>query len=414
MVYWGGMRDTELYQHLLGLQSPWVVDRVDLNLQEQQVDVWAVHPDRHKWECPKCQISLPLYDHAPERIWRHLDSCQFLTFLHARPPRVKCPEHGVIQVRLPWAEPNSRYTCLFERMVIDVLRETSVSGAANLLRLSWEETWRIMKEAVDRGLLRKEKVELKQIGIDEKAIAKGHKYMTLVCNINTGAIEFVGFDRKSETLDEFFMSLTPEQRVNIEAIALDMWEPFIKSIEAHVPDAAAKMVFDRFHVMQHVGKAVDTVRKQEHRQLQAEGDDTLKGSKYLWLYSYENLPENRVERFEQLRTINLKTSRAWAIKEHLRHLWDCTDPDDANQYFKKWYWWATHSRLAPVIAAAKTVKRHAENILTFVTHRITNALSESINAKIQFIKQMACGYRNRENFRTAIFFHCGGLDLYPR
>jgi len=407
------MRDTELYRHLLGLESPWTIERVELDVGAKRVDAWAVHPDRQRWACPECEELLPLYDHAPERVWRHLDSCQFLTFLHARPPRVNCRKHGVVQVRLPWAEPNARYTSLFERMVIDVLRETSVSGAASLLGLSWEETWHIMNKAVQRGLLRKEQCKLERIGIDEKAIAKGHKYMTLVCNLKTGAVEFVGYERKSETLDEFFTSLAPEQRQSIEAIALDMWEPYVKSIRTHIPDATAKMVFDRFHVMQHMGKAVDTVRKQEHRQLQQDGDDTLKGSKYLWLYSHENLPESKVERFNELRTADLRTSRAWAIKETLRHFWDNTERSEAEKYLQRWYFWATHSRLKPVIEVAKTVKRHAVNILTFVEHRITNALSESINAKIQTIKQMACGYRNRENFRTAIYFHCGKLDLYP-
>lgn len=413
MVSSGHVRDTELYRQLLGLESPWTVDRVDLDTKARRVDVWAVHPDRHKWTCPECGALLPLYDHAPERVWRHLDSCGFQTFLHARPPRVHCSKDGVLQVRLPWAEPNSRFTCLFERLAIEILREASVSGTAEILGLSWDETWHIMAKAVERGLLRKKESHVERIGVDEKAIAKGHKYMTIVCNIDTGAVEFVGYDRKSTTLDEFFLSLSPKRCKDIRAIALDMWDPFVLSIRTHVPDATSKMVYDRFHVMKHVGKAVDAVRKQEHRELMKIGDDTLKGSKYLWLRSYENLPASQVAKFENLRNEDLKTAKAWALKENLRRLWDCTDLGDAQAYLQRWYVWATHSRLAPVIAAAKTVKRHAENILTFVEHRITNALSESINSKIQTIKQMACGYRNRENFRTAIFFHCGGLDLYP-
>ena len=115
------MRDTELYRHLLGLETPWKVGRVELSATDGRVDVWVEHPARTRFACPDCDAVLSVFDHSAERAWRHLDSCAFLTFLHASPPRVDCPEHGVRQVRLPWAEPHSRFTTLFERLAIDVL-----------------------------------------------------------------------------------------------------------------------------------------------------------------------------------------------------------------------------------------------------------------------------------------------------
>ena len=142
------MQDTALYQYLLGLQSPWTVSRVNLDVNAQRVDVWAAHPADAAWACPHCSIVLPLYDHAEERAWRHLDSCQFQTHLHARIPRVACREHGVVQVTVPWAEPRSRFTLLFERFAIDVLRQCDVSGATRILRISWDEAWRLMERAV--------------------------------------------------------------------------------------------------------------------------------------------------------------------------------------------------------------------------------------------------------------------------
>jgi transposase len=407
------MRDTELYRVLLGLQAPWTVERVALDESARRVDVWVVHPDRQKFACPQCGNLLAVYDHTAERVWQHLDSCGFQTFLHARPPRVTCSEHGVVQSRLHWAEPNSRFTSEFESLAIDVLRETTVTGASAILSLSWEHSWHIMEKAVERGLQRKQAVPLEYLGIDEKAVAKGHQYMTIVCNIVTGAVEFVGEERKTETLNQFFSALSTEQLRGIRAIALDMWDPYIKSIRYHVSDSESKMVFDRFHVMKHIGKAVDDVRKEEHRQLMKDGNDSLKGSKYLWLHSYENLSADQSERFKDLQQMDLKTSRAWAIKENLRHLWDCTDFSEGKKYLQQWYNWATHSKLKPIVAAAKTIKDHAENILTFVYYRITNALSEGVNSKIQAIKQMARGYPNRGHFRAAIFFHCGKLDMYP-
>jgi transposase len=137
-------------------------------------------------QCPDCGAELPVYDHAEERAWRHLDSCQFKTFLHARPPRVRCAEHGVRQVRLPWAEPRSRFTILFERLAVDVLRECDVSGATRILRVSWDEAWGLMERAVRRGQAPRPHRVPELIGVDEKAAAKGHSYLTLVCDLELG------------------------------------------------------------------------------------------------------------------------------------------------------------------------------------------------------------------------------------
>jgi transposase len=407
------MQDTALYQYLIGLKSPWTVSRVHLNVKEQCVDVWAEHPKDAAWECPQCTKTLPLYDHAEERTWRHLDSCQFQTHLHARIPRVECLEHGVVQVKVPWAEPRSRFTLLFERLAIDVLSQCDVSGATRILRISWDEAWGLMQRAVKRGRARKKARLVRRIGVDEKAAAKGHRYLTLVCDLDEGTVEHIAEDRKQESLDGYYAGLTKEQLDGLEAVAMDMWEPYIQATLAKVPDAAEKIVFDRFHIMGYVGKAVDTVRKQEHRELMELGDETLKGSKYLWLYSRENVPERRRNEFATLRRQELKVGRAWAIKEALRCLWLYVYPASGWKFWKRWYFWATHSRLEPIRKAAETVRRHIDNILTYYQHPVTNAMSEGLNSKIQQIKSMACGFRNTENFKTAIYFRCGGLDLYP-
>ena len=409
----GGMPDTELYRHLLGLTAPWTVARVELSVDSQRVDVFAEHASQVEWACPECGRKLGLYDHSDERAWRHLDSCQFETYLHARPPRIRCPEHGVRQVRLPWAEDRARFTAMFERLAIDVLREMDVAGAMRVLGISWDEAWHILERAVRRGLLAKKQRSCRLIGVDETAAARGHKYITVVCDLEHGTVEYVGEDRRWESLATYYAGLTDEQLTSIEAVAMDMWDPYIKATRERVPDWENKVVFDRFHVMQQLGDAVDTVRKEEHRALKAVGDDSLTGSKYAWLYSNENRPERYEEKFAALQAMNLKTGRAWALKENLRELWSYKRRSSAERHWKHWYRWATHSRLKPILKAAKTVKLHLQNILTFFTHRITNALSESLNGKIQRLKRAAHGYRNVENFKTAIFFHCGGLQLYP-
>lgn len=407
------MHDTELYRYLLGLEKPWTVEQVKLDLKNQRVDVWATHEEGLRWSCPECGAMMPLYDHAPERAWRHLDSCQFKTFLHARPPRVNCTEHGVLQVRLPWADANARFTALFERLAIDVLRESDVEGATRILRISWDEAWHILERAVARGLIAKGERVCAQIGVDEKSVGKGHRYITLVCDLSGSTVEYIGDDRKKESLDRYFQELSATQREGIEAIAMDIWDPYLASIREHIPRAEEKVVFDRYHLMTHMGKAVDTVRKREHGVLKKGGEEMLKGSKYLWLYAQENLPEKYQEWFYTLKAKNLKTARAWAIKENLRELWSTRLIEWAKQHFRRWYFWATHSRLEPVVKVARMFRKYLNNIMTYFIHPITNAVSEGINSKIQTILKMAYGFRNREHLKTAIYFHCGGLQLYP-
>jgi len=316
------MQDTELYRYVLGLEKPWDVERVELDVPHQRIDIWAGHKEGVRWPCPECGEMLSIYDHTLERVWRHLDTCQFKTFLHARVPRVKCQAHGVKQVRVAWAEERARFTALFERLAIDVMRACDILSASGILRISWDEAWHIMERAVERGLKAKKKRQPKQIGVDEKTAGRGHDYVTVVCDLEQATVEYVGDDRKKESLDGYFATVSKKARERIEAIAVDIWDPFLASIREHVPEAEEKIVFDRYHLMTHMVKAVDEVRKDEHRELKRVGDERLTGSKYLWLYSRENLPDRHKQRFQSLKQMHLKTGRAWAIKESLRELGD--------------------------------------------------------------------------------------------
>jgi transposase len=367
-----------------------------------------------RWACPECGHELALYDHADERVCRHLDSCQFWTYLHARTPRIDCPTHGVRQVRLPWAEARARFTTLFERLAIDLLGAADTLAAARILRISWDEAWHILERAVARGQRAKPGQVPAYLGVDEKAIAKGHRYLTLVYDLARSTVEFIADERQEASLAGYFEAIGAGPLTGVEAIAMDMWEPYVQAVRAQVPDADAKIVFDRYHIMTHLGDAVDRVRRREHRTLRATGDETLTGSKYLLLYAEENLPERHRTRVGSLKAHQtLKTARAWAIKESLRDLWTYGRRGWADRYWKAWYFWATHSRLTPVIDVARLIERHLPQVLNFFDHPITNAVSEGLNSKIQTVKKMAYGFRNREHFKTAIYFHCRGLYLYP-
>jgi transposase len=194
---------------------------------------------------------------------------------------------------------------------------------------------------------------------------------------------------------------------------MDMWAPYIAATRAFVPDADEKIVFDKFHIAKHLGDAVDRVRRQENRELRAEGDNRLVKTKYDWLRNPDNMSSDHWREFSPLRTSCLKVARAWAIKESAMLLWGYVRRGWAERMWRRWHGWAIRSRLEPIKRVARMIKNHWEGVINAATSNVTNARAEGINSKIQWIKRMASGYRNRENFRNAIYFHLGGLDLYP-
>ena len=410
------MNDVELYQAVLGIQAPWKVTKVELALTDGRVDVWVEHPRGQKFACPDCQTMCPIHDHTPARTWRHLDTCQYRTLLHAGPPRVRCEEHGVRQVVLPWAEAKSQFTLLFERFAIDMLKATDIAKAAAILRISWDEAMTIKRRAVARGQARRAATPSAptRVGVDEKSPGRGSEYFTIVCNLDTKTVEWIGDGKDGPTLDEYWKRLTPSDLEAIECVAMDMGKAYISSTLRSVPDGIRKIVFDRYHVMHCATAAVDQVRRNEHASLTRQGETSpLAKSRYLWLYSEENLPDRHVARFEDLKTSELKTAKAWAMKELLRHLWEHTSKPAAGRFLSSLIRALKAMKLPPLNKLASTLADHRANILTYIDHRVTSAACEGINSVIQELKHRSRGFRNRENFKTAILFQLGGLDLHP-
>jgi transposase len=410
------MNDRELYRRILGLEAPWSVVDVELDAAGEEVRVLVAYTGRRALTCPKCDAKCSGYDHR-QREWRHLDTCQFKTILVADIPRVSCPEHGVVSISVPWAEPGSRFTAMFETLVIAWLRDASMSAVARRMRISWDQVDGIMTRAVRRGLRRRESTQATRIGIDETSFKKRHKYVTVVADLDAPAptVLHVGEGRGQETLSAFYETLTTEAKQQIEAVSMDMWQAYIQATRAAMPDADKKICFDKFHVAKHLGDAVDKVRRAEHRALMKDGDERLKGSKYLWLQNPDNMSEERWdEQFSVLRTSALKTARAWAVKEQAMTLWAYVRRGWALKAWKRLIGWMLRTRLEPVKRVGRMVKRHLWGIINAIVLKVTNAKMESINARIQRVKKMACGFRNMDRFKTAIYFHLGGLDLRPK
>ena len=406
------MRDRDLYATILGIRPPWEVVDVVLDDVQQRVEVRLALKDGAQGVCPECGQPAPGYD-TRERKWRHLDTCQFQTILAAAVPRINCREHGVKQIRVPWAEEGSRFTALFEALTIDWLKAGSITAVSGLLRLTWDEVSGIMGRAVERGLARRERSVPRRMGVDETSFAKRHEYVTVVSDQDTGAVVLVGDGRGREALDAYYVGLSAAELTSIDSVSMDMSAAYIAATVTHVPDADRKICFDKFHVASHLGSAVDLVRRREHRELTASGDSTLSGTRYVWLKTPANMTRKMKAQLEDLRAEALLTAKAWYYKEWAMGLWHYGSRTWAKKAWAEWYRSAVRTNLEPIKKAASTVKRHLYGIINAVVLGITNAHAEGLNSGIQRIKAQARGFRNRARFRNAIYFHFGQLDLYP-
>ena len=407
------MQDLQLYQQILGIEHPWHVETVRLDRKAQEVEVMVICREQ-VWGCPECHQRMHIHDHETRR-WRHLDSCQFKTIIKSEVPVVRCPEHGVQTVQVPWAERFSRFTRLYERLAIDLMLECSVKAACEILRISWDQADAIKQRAVQRGMARRKAEPLQRVNIDEKSAGRGHDYVTVAAKIEPGkpaTVWHVSDGRDTASADAFWQSLTAEQMASVQAVCMDMHEPYKASTEQHLADAAEKIAHDPFHIAQHMNKAVDAVRIQENKTLVKQRDKSLEGTKWMWLAGAENVHEHLRDSFQALKSGTLKTARAWSIKEMLRDFWCCGE-SDAEDFFGRWYSWAIRCRLQPVKRVARMLKRHLRYVLNFFKHRLSNASLEGLNNRIAGLVKKAYGYRNRERFKTDILFHLGGLDLYP-
>lgn len=408
------MQDIELYTQLLGIRAPWSITGIQISLKDRSVTISVGHDESIPVACRVCGGHASIYDHQKRR-WRHLDTMQFRTIIECDVPRASCEDHGVKQLPVAWAEVNGHFTALFEALVISWLKESSISGVAELLKLSWDEVAGIQDRAVKRGLERRRRQPLKDIGIDETSFQKRHEYVTVILDRNKDIVLDVLDDRKAESLEKWLRDRPAHHLTSVRTVTMDMWDPFIKAVRGSIAEANEKICFDRFHVAQHFGKALDKVRAQEHRQLfAAEGESPLSGTKYDWQKNSART-DNRARRaFMSLSRMNLKTARAWAIKETASQLWNYSYRNAAKKAWGRLLAWIARCRLEPVKKVGRMVRQYLWGIINAIVAGVSNAMAEAKNARIQRIKNMACGYRNRKRFRMAILFHLGGLNLMPK
>jgi transposase len=408
------MADKEPLTALLRLRAPWYISRIDVDVAGEEAHVTIDHHPG-KLPCAPCGKACLTEDHGDERVIRHLDMWQAKTFLHVAMPRTRCPDLGALRVALPFAEPGSRVSMAFEeRTITTILACQTVQGASDLMCISWDEARVIMDRSVACGLGRREAEIVKYLGIDEKAISKGHRHVTILTNLDGRRILEVTPDKTQDSLVLALNSLNPEQIAGVSAFSVDRWESYRQAIDQAIPAPVPAVVHDRFHIVAHANKALNEVRKDEARSLAQEGRRDLNGLRQALLFAEESHSERHEASISALTASDPRTPKGYALKENLRHCWDHQPERTASRYFLSWIRLAKRSALRPFQKVGSMIVDRLDDIVSYFTHPITNAPQEGMNSKLMSVIRAGRGYRHHETFRMAALFLQGGLDLTPR
>lgn len=398
----------DLFSQALNITSPWYVDHIDFSKEEHQMDIYVKFKEDGVFICPTCGSETGSIHDVHERTWRHLNFFQYKCYIHCQLPRIFCKVCNKVQVvEAPWARKGSGFTLMMEGLILLLTDSMTYSEAGNLIDEEDKRVFRVVKYYVKKAHNKLDCSDVTSIGVDETSKKKGHNYFTVVANMDTGAVLYVTDGKDSDTIENFrsFLVAHGGDSSKIENVCCDMSPSFIKGIDTCFP--GADIVFDKFHLMMMINNAVNEVRIAEKKE-----NDDLKGSKYIFLKNPENLTEKEKKKFESISNQNLKTLRAYHIRlEFQKNFWKSATREDAEKYLKKWYFWITHSKLKPMKELAKTIKRHWNGILNYFYSRITNGILEGINSQIQAIKRAARGFKNLDNFKTAIYHRLGRLEL---
>jgi transposase len=401
------MNENELFQTALGILPPWQISQCTFSVEPGRLDLYLDFPRGATFPCPLCAAANCKAFDTATLTWRHLNFFQHQTYLHARTPRVQCSRCGIHRVTVPWARPDSGFTLLFEAFVIQLAKVMPVLAAARLLGEHDTLLWRIIQHYVDSARARADHSSVTQVGIDETAARRGHDYVSLFVDLNQRKVLFVSPGKDAATVAAFAQDLQAHQGdpLAITDVSADMSLAFETGVAKHLPNAT--ITFDKYHVVSLVNDAVDDVRRQERKD-----HPELSGTRYIWLKNMENLTPNQEQQLEDfvLSRCHLKTARAYQIRLAFQDLYN-QPPEQAKDYLKEWYFWATHSRIQPIIDVAKTIRRHQDGILRWFDSHINNGILEGINSLVQAAKAKARGYRSNRNFATIIYLIAGKLDL---
>lgn len=361
---------------------------------------------RRRLPCNVCGERGRVRDRLNEREWKHVWLWGIPTRLRYRPARVRCRKCGSIRVEeIPWSQGKCRLSKGLIWLLASWTKLLAWDVVAKLFGVHWNTVAAAVRQSVAWGLEHQQLGSILYIGIDELSRKKGHVYVTNVYDLNQKRLIWSGEGRSQETLKAFFDEHGKVLKDCVIGVCCDMWQPYIDMINEKLPNAI--LVFDKFHIVRHLLEAVDKVRKEEARDLKEKNPELLKRTRYLWLKNPENLTDKQRARLGHLEKLNLRCNRAYLLKETFREFWKYKRKGWARRFLKKWFWWATHSRLIPMRDFAWMLRRHEEDILNYFDLRINNAAVEGMNNKAKVVSHRCYGFRTATTFIIALY-HCLG------
>ena len=401
---------SSLFTQALGLQAPWEVADVAFDPAAGRIDLRVGFSRGARFACPDCGAEDQGVHDTLTREWRHLNFFQYQAYLHAKVPRVHCSACGkTSQVAVPWARAGSGFTLLMEALLVTLCQAMPVRQVAQLLAVSDMRVWRTLDHYVAQARAQEDFSGVSCIGLDETAARRGHDYISLFHDLDAGRLLFACEGRKAAVVEAFAEDLEAHGGCaeNIQAVCVDMSASYRAGVETHLP--WAEITFDEFHVIQLVNQAVDTVRRQELK-----SNSALKRSRYLWLKDKHAWSDRQILQFDDLKRLNLKTHRAFQLKEALREIFrTAADRQAAEPLLTRWYSWARRCRIEPIKQVAKSLKNHWDGILNAFDSKLTNGRVEAANGQIQAAKAKARGYGTTRHLITIAYLIAGKLTHLP-
>jgi len=401
----------KVFELALHIESPWYIKEINFKEAAKTLDICI---DFKKgatffYEDSDKQIKgdFKAYDTTNKR-WRHLNFFQYECYIHARVPRIKLDNNSVKLIKTPWEGESNGFSLLFEALVLQLVSNMTVLKVSKLINVSDDKLWRLLEKYIDISLLKRDLENVKAIGLDETSRKKGHNYITLFVDLEKRKTIFITEGKSSKTIIDFKDDLEKHNGdINkITDVSCDMSPAFIKGVKENMPNA--EITFDKFHIMKIINKAVDEVRRSE-----AKLESILINSRYVVLKNRENLTQKQKSKLEELMLskLNLKTLRAYHIRETFQDIYKAETSEEFLLLLKKWYFWATHSRLSPIKKAAYTIRKHWDGVIKWKESKINNGILEGLNSIIQAAKSKARGYSTTKNFKMIAYLLTGDLNF---
>lgn len=362
--------------------------------------------------CCRCGRPGATYDHQPERRFDFVPLWGLLVYLLYTPRRVDCRRCGIHVEAMPWARGKSSMTAVYMSFLATWARRLSWTETARAFCTTWDNVRRAVQWVVEFGLAHRDLDGITAIGVDEVQYRKGHKYLTLVYQIDAGyrRLLWMTETRTVKAFKGFFAWLGTPRSTSLRVVCSDMWKPYLKVIRRHAGQALN--VLDKFHIVAHLNKAVDETRRQDAAELRRTGDKvTLKHARWCLLKRPRNLSTKQKGRLRELLALNLRTARAYILKEDFNHFWTYNSPTWAGKFLDQWCDMAMRSGIEPMKAKAKMLRSHRELILNYFRAKkeYSSGVVEGLNTKVKLVTRKAFGFRMYETIRIALFHALGRL-----